>query len=60
MEDIQPIKGATFTYDATGGSEDITGLQSNFALDLRPGDSIYFSATKYVDVDKVDPDASYF
>ena len=29
--------------------------RSNFALDLRPGDRIYFSATKFVDVDKVNP-----
>tara|TARA_A200000113_G_scaffold38545_2_gene31461 strand:- start:7184 stop:14476 length:7293 start_codon:yes stop_codon:yes gene_type:complete len=57
LEDIQLIQGSTFTYDATGGNEDITGLQSNFALDLRPGDRVYFSSTKYVDVDKVDPDA---
>ena len=57
LQDVQAIQGSTFTYDATGGSEDITGLQSNFALDLRPGDRIYFNTTKYVDVDKVNPNS---
>ena len=55
LEDFKLLQGATFTYDASGGSEKITGLQSNFAADLRPGDRIYFSATQYVDVDFVDP-----
>ena len=55
LEDALFLQGATFTYDATGGSEKITGLNSNFASDLRPGDRIYFSETKYVDVDFVDP-----
>ena len=57
LEDAELVQGSSFTYDATSNNEDITGLQSNFALDLRPGDRIYFSATKYVDVDLVDPDA---
>ena len=56
LEDAQIVEGSTFTYDATGGSEKITGLQSNFALDLRPGDEIYFNSTDFVVVDKVDPD----
>ena len=55
LEDLKFLQGATFTYDATGGSEKITGLNSNFAADLRPGDRIYFSETKYVDVDFVNP-----
>ena len=55
LEDLKFIQGATFTYDATGSAEKITGLNSNFAADLRPGDRIYFSETKYVDVDFVDP-----
>ena len=53
--DISAIEGATFTYDATGSAEKITGAQTNFAADLRPGDRIYFSDTKYVDVDLVTP-----
>ena len=55
LEDTKLLQGATFTYDATGGSETITGLQSNFAADLRAGDRIYFNDTQYVDVDSVDP-----
>ena len=49
------VQGVTFTYDAASGNEKITGNQSNFALDLRPGDRIFFSPTKFVDVDKVNP-----
>ena len=55
LEDVEIVQGTTFTYDATGGSETITGLQSNFALDLRPGDKIYFNSTNFVTVDIVDP-----
>tara|TARA_R100000008_G_scaffold86394_1_gene79305 strand:+ start:563 stop:7789 length:7227 start_codon:yes stop_codon:yes gene_type:complete len=55
LEDILRLEGDSFTYDATGGSEKITGLNSNFAIDLRPGDRVYFSSTKYVDIDKVTP-----
>ena len=55
LEDLKFLQGATFTYDATSSNEKITGLNSNFASDLRPGDRIYFSETKYVDVDYVDP-----
>ncbi len=55
LSDIIRVQGSTFSYDATGSAEKITGSQSNFALDLRPGDRIYFSATKFVDVDKVNP-----
>ena len=57
LDDAKIVQGATFTYDATGGSEKITGLQSNFAADLRPGDRIYFSATTYVTVDFITPSA---
>ena len=53
LADFKEIVGSSFTYDATGGSENIVGLNSNFASDLRAGDRIYFSATKYVDVDLV-------
>ena len=53
LEDIIRLEGDTFTYDATGSAEKITGLNSNFAIDLRPGDRIYFNATQYVDVDYV-------
>ena len=55
LDDLEQLQGATFTYDATGGSEDITGLNSNFSADLRAGDRIYFNTTQYVDVDYVDP-----
>ena len=55
LEDLKFVQGATFTYDATSNNEKITGLNSNFAADLRPGDRLYFSETKYVDVDFVDP-----
>tara|TARA_S200002703_G_scaffold40971_1_gene35655 strand:- start:5808 stop:13097 length:7290 start_codon:yes stop_codon:yes gene_type:complete len=55
LDDILQIQGSSFTYNATGGSEEITGLQSNFKLDLQPGDRIYFSTTNYVDVLKVPP-----
>ena len=56
FDDIALIQGNSFTYDATGGSETITGLQSNFALDLRAGDRLYFNNEDYVEVDRVDPD----
>ncbi len=55
LEDERLLQGVTFTYDATGGSEKIVGLNTNFASDLRAGDRIYFSDTEFVDVDKVDP-----
>ena len=55
LEDFIELQGSTFTYDASGGSENIVGQNSNFSIDLRPGDRIYFSATKFVDVDFVDP-----
>ena len=55
LDDFIPIQGDNFTYDATGSAEKITGLNSNFAADLRPGDRIFFSSTKFVDVDKVNP-----
>jgi len=55
IDDAARVRGDAFTYDATGGSEIITGLNSDFASDLRPGDRIYFSATEYVDVDYIDP-----
>ena len=55
LNDTVIVQGVTFTYDAASGNEKITGNQSNFALDLRPGDRIFFSPTKFVDVDKVNP-----
>jgi hypothetical protein len=55
LQDEKVIQGLSFTYDASTGTENITGLNSNFASDLRPGDRIYFSSTKYVDVDTVTP-----
>ena len=55
LNDTAIVQGVTFTYDAASGNEKITGNQSNFALDLRPGDRIFFSPTKFVDVDKVNP-----
>ena len=48
--------GAALTFDvASVGPATITGLNSNFASDLRVGDRIYFSDTEFVDVNKVDP-----
>ena len=55
LNDNVGVQGSQFTYDATSSNEKITGLQSNFALDLKPGDKILFSATKFVTVDKVNP-----
>ena len=55
LDDIQIVQGTTFTYDATGSAEKITGQSSNFALDLKPGDRIFFNGTQYVDVDKINP-----
>ena len=55
LNDTAIVQGVTFTYDAASGNEKITGNQSNFALDLSPGDRIFFSPTKFVDVDKVNP-----
>ena len=55
LKDELVIGGTSFTYDATSGSEKITGLNSNFARDLRAGDRIFFDADNYVDVDSVNP-----
>jgi len=55
LENAIRLSGDSFTYDATGGSENIVGLNSNFAIDLRPGDVIYFSPTEFVTVDLVNP-----
>ena len=55
LSDIQVVQGTTFTYDAASGNEKITGSQSNFALDLKPGDRIFFNGTQYVEVDKINP-----
>ena len=57
LTDEKTLQGQTFTYDATGGSEKITGLNSNFAADLRSGDRIFFNTTDFVDVDFVTPAA---
>ena len=54
FEDISIVQGSTFTL-TTSGTPNIKGLNSNFALDLRVGDRIYFNATQYVTVNKVDP-----
>jgi len=48
--------GANLTFDVATVGATIKGLQSNFALDLRSGDQIYFSDTQFVTVDKVDQD----
>ena len=47
--------GAALTFDVATVGASITGLQSNLAADLRPGDRIFFNSTQYVDVDFVDP-----
>jgi hypothetical protein len=54
LEDIVIVQGSTFTL-TTSGTPSIKGLNSNFALDLRVGDRIYFNNTQYVTVNKVDP-----
>jgi hypothetical protein len=46
---------ASLTFDVASVGQTITGLNSNFSADLRPGDRIYFSKTEYVDVDYVTP-----
>ena len=45
--------GASLTFDVATVGASIEGLQSNFALDLRPGDQVYFSSTEFVTVDGV-------
>ena len=45
--------GAALTFDVATVGPSIEGLQSNFALDLRPGDQIYFNNTQFVTVDTV-------
>ena len=47
--------GASLTFDVASVGHTINGLNSNFAADLRAGDRIYFSSTKYVDIDDVTP-----
>ena len=55
LNDTVIVQGVTFAYDAASGNEKITGSQSNFALDLKPGDRIFFNGTQYVEVDKINP-----
>ena len=45
--------GAALTFDVATVGPSIEGLQSNFALDLRPGDQVFFSSTEFVTVDSV-------
>lgn len=47
--------GASLTFDVATFSPIITGLNSNYAIDLRPGDQIFFSPTEFVTVRLVDP-----
>ena len=55
LDNVSQIQGASFTYDGSAGT--LTGLQSNYAADLRPGDRLYFSDTEFVDIDIVNPTA---
>jgi len=45
--------GASLTFDVATVGVSIEGLQSNFALDLRPGDIVYFNSSQFVTVDSV-------
>lgn len=55
LDDFLSIDGDTFTYSSSAGT--ITGFNTNFAKDLRPGDNLYVSATNYLTVTKVNPTA---
>ena len=46
------ILGSNFNVSSSGGTGTITGTQSNFTLDLRPGDQLTFnnSNTLYIDL----------
>ena len=47
--------GASLTFDVATVGASITGLNSNFSVDLRAGDRIFFNSTKFVDVTRIDP-----
>ena len=48
---------ATFDISTVDTSAyEVSGLQSNFRVDLRPGDRLYFNEDNYVDIKKVDDD----
>ena len=53
LDDFLSVEGDTFTYDSGAGT--ITGFNSNFAKDLRPGDQLFVNATDYLKVVNVDP-----
>lgn len=53
LDDYLTIDGDTFTYDSGAGT--LTGFNSNYAKDLRPGDILYFSGVDYLVVEDVDP-----
>lgn len=53
LDDFQAVAGDTFTYDSVAGT--ITGFNSNFATDLRPGDQLFVNGTDYLTVLNVDP-----
>ena len=46
--------GASLTFDVATVGASITGLNSNFSVDLRPGDRIFFNQ-QFVDVTRIDP-----
>ena len=47
--------GASLTFDVATVGASITGLNSNFSIDLRAGDRIFFNTTDFVDVDSINP-----
>ena len=53
LDDFLTIDGDTFTYDSVAGT--LTGFNSNFAKDLRPGDQLFVNANDYLVVQNVDP-----
>ena len=55
LNDIVQLRGDAFQLGSSGTT--ITGFNSNFGADLRPGDYLFFNASNYVIVDRVNPAA---
>ena len=53
LDDIASLQGDSFVLANSGTT--LTGFNSNFGVDLRPGDYLYFNSTNYVIVNRVDP-----
>lgn len=52
LDDIEEVRGNSFILGSSGTT--LTGFGSNFAIDIRPGDYLYFTAQQYVIVKRVD------